>query len=87
MPRYGVKNVSSQSGYAVEELTEFVKESDRELYTFLMFCIYVDDLANFNSTIKSCIDLAKRADELFATVGLECKGWTFTGEDPPERVT
>ena len=54
---------------------------------FLMFCIYVDDLANSNSTIKSCIDLAKRADELFATVGLEWKGWTFTGEDPPERVT
>ena len=45
-------------------LAEFLKESDRELYTFLMFCIYVDDLANSNSTIRSCIDLAKRADEL-----------------------
>ena len=52
-----------------------------------MFCIYVDDLGDSKPTIKSCIDLAKRADELFATVGLECKGWTYTGEDPPERVT
>ena len=66
-------------------LAEFLKESDRELYTFLMFCIYVDDLANSNSTIRSCIDLAKGADELFATVGLQCKGWTE--EDPPDRFT
>ena len=84
---YGVKSVSAQSGYAAEELAEIVKESGPELYMFLMFCIYVDDLANSNSTIMSCIDHAKRADELFATVSLECKGWTFTGEDPPERVT
>ena len=71
MPRYGVKSVPAQSGDAVT-LAEFLKESDRELYTFLMFCIYVNDLANSNSTIRSCIDLAKRADELFTTVGLEC---------------
>ena len=65
---YGVKSVSAQSGYAVEELAEFVKDSDPELYIFLMFCIYVDDLGDSKPTIKSCIDLAKRADELFATV-------------------
>ena len=77
---YGVKSVSAQSGYDVVKLAEYVKESDPELYMFLMFCIYVDDLANSNSTIKSCIDLAKREDELFATVGMECKGWIE--EDP-----
>ena len=45
----------------------------------------MDYFAKSNSPIKSCIDLEKRADELFVTIGLECKGWTE--EDPSERVT
>ena len=29
----------------------------------------------------------KDADEVFAKVGIVCKGWTFDGEDPPEEVS
>ena len=84
---YGVKSVAAQSGYALEQLAELVKESDPELYMFLMFCLYVDDLGNSKPTLEACLELAKRADELIATVNLECKGWTFSGQDPPDRVT
>ena len=27
------------------------------------------------------------ADQLLSMVGLQCKGWTFSGEDPPEKVS
>ena len=84
---YGVKSVAAQSGFALEQLAEIVKESDPELYAFLMFCLYVDDLGESKPTVEACQELSKRADELFATVSLECKGWTFTGQDQPERVT
>ena len=84
---YGVKCVAAQSGYALEQLAEVVKETDPELYIFLKLCLYVDDLANSKKSLNSCINLSKRADELFATVNLHCKGWTFTGHDPAEKVT
>ena len=84
---YGVKSVAAQSGYALEQLADIVKETDPDLYSFLKFCLYVDDLGNSKSSLESCFELAKRADELFSTVNLHCKGWTFSGHDPQENVT
>ena len=84
---YGVKSVAAQSGYSLELLAETVKETDPELYDFLMLCLYVDDLGNSLHALESCLQLAQRTDELFSSVGLECKGWTFTGQDPADRVT
>ena len=68
---YGVKSVAAQSGYALELLAETVKETDPELYDFLMLCLYVDDLGISLPTLESCLQLAKRTDELFSSVSLE----------------
>ena len=59
---YGVKSVAAQSGYALEQLAETVKESDPELYDFLMLCLYVDDLGNSQPTLDSCLQLAQRTE-------------------------
>ena len=84
---YGVKSVSKQSEDAVEQLAETVKDDDPELAFFLRCCRYVDDMGESKSEKSLCKDLAARADQLFSMVGLECKGWTFSGEDPPEKIS
>ena len=84
---YGIKSVSAQSEFALEELADMVEETDPELAAFLRFCRYVDDLGNSKPSLEQCQELSRRADELFARVSLECKGWSFSGQDPPERVT
>ena len=68
---YGVKSVAAQSGYALELMAATVKETDPELYDFLMLCLYVDDLGISLPTLESCLQLAKRTDELFSSVSLE----------------
>ena len=84
---YGVKCVAAQSGHALQELAETVKNEDPALYDFLKYCVYVDDMASSSSDLGACQELTRRADKLFSRVGLECKGWCFSGEDPPDKVT
>ena len=84
---YGVKSVSKQSEDAVEQLAETVRDDQPELASFLLFCRYVDDLAESKAEKKLCKDLGAKADLLFSMVGLKCKGWTFSGEKPQESVS
>ena len=48
---------------------------------------YVDDLGDSKETKEECVKLAKEADEVFDMVGLTCKAWTFSGEDPDPKVS
>ena len=45
----------------------------------IFFC---DDLGSSAASIEELKQLTKEADELFAQVGLQCKGWSFSGEEP-----
>ena len=49
--------------------------------------MYVDDAGESKSTKEECLQLAKDADEVFALVGLHCKSWNFSGQDPDEKVS
>ena len=84
---YGVKSVAGQSECSLEQLADIVEEIDPELAELLRLCRYVDDIGDSKPKAEQCQDLARRADDLFARVGLECKGWSFSGQDPPERVS
>ena len=83
---YGVKSVSAQSEDAIKQLAETVRPSKPRLADFLLYCLYVDDIGESKGTEEECKELATQADQVFAMVGLECKGWTFSFSDPPERV-
>ena len=48
---------------------------------------YVDDIGDSKSTGDDCKKLAASADEAFDMVGLKCKCWTFSGEDPDLKVS
>ena len=46
----------------------------------------MDDLAGSDLSIHNIKVLVQAADKWFSEVGLACKGWTFSFEDPPEEV-
>ena len=79
---WGVKSVSGQSEASVIQLAEFIKNNNPKLYDFLTNCRFCDDLGNSAAMINDLKKLTKDADELLAQVGLKCKGWSFSGEEP-----
>ena len=83
---YGLESVSTQSEYATRQLAEAVKHTMPALAKFLLSCMYLDDMGKSKATEEWCRELAVQADEIFAMVGLEYKGWTFSFDDPPGRV-
>ena len=83
---WGVKSVSAQSECSLSKLAEFVKAKNHKLYDLLINCRFVDDIGTSEESLEILKKLVKEADELFAEVGLECKGYTFSGSDPPPDV-
>ena len=82
----GIKSVSAQPEYAVIKLAKAVKDESSMLSNFLLNSHFVDDLGDSKEKIETVKKLADDADKLFSQVGLECKGWSFTGSHPPTDV-
>ena len=83
---WGVKCVSAQSECAIIKLAEAVKDESPMLSNFLLNSRFVDDLGDSKEKLEIVKKLADEADELFSKVGLECKGWSFSGSHPPLEV-
>ena len=56
------------------------------MYDFLVNCRFVDDLGFSDENLDILKKVTEEADELFSQVGLACKGWSFSGSDPPLDV-
>ena len=84
---YGVKSVAAQSEAGVNKLAKYVKDEHPELAEFLTNSRYVDDLGDSDVTVEKCKELTKKADELFAQVGMTCKDWSYSGEIPSDKVS
>ena len=83
---WGIKCVSAQSEAAVGKLAEAIQDKNPRLAEMLKDSRFVDDLGDSAENIELIKSLCDDADELFAQVGLSCKGWTVSGSDPPEDV-
>ena len=83
---YGIKCVSAQTEHAMEEIAKAMEQDYPELAKLIRMCRYVDDMGE-SSTEKEFLKMVvKQADEVFKKIGLSCKGWTWSGEDPPEKI-
>ena len=67
-------------------LAEFYEEDDPELYDLLMNCRFCDDLGSSDESLESVKNVTGRADNSFSRVGLQCKGWSFSGEEPDTEL-
>ena len=84
---YGVGSVSAQTENGMRKLSSLIKDEKPNVKTLIDERMYVDDAAESKSTMEECIKLARDADEVFARVGLKCKAWSFSGQDPDDRVS
>ena len=83
---WGIKCVSGLSEAAVIQLAESVQYDIPALFDFLINGRFCDDLGNSKPKIEELKALTKEADKLFESVGLACKGWSFSGEEPSPEV-
>ena len=79
---WGVKCVSAQSECAILKLADIVEPYSPRLASFLRHDRFVDDLAGSDLYSQNIRILVEIANKWFSEVGLACKGWTFSSEDP-----
>ena len=84
---FGVRAVSALSERAVINLAHHVSKTNPRLAELLLQSRFVDDLADSDVDHESIKKLVDSADELFASVGLKCKGWSISGSPPHPDVT
>jgi len=79
---YGVRCVSAQMEAVMVRLAEGLRDKFPLLSDFLLNSRYVDDLADSSALFAELKKMINSADSLLVSVGLRCKGWSFSGEDP-----
>ena len=84
---YGVTCVSAQTETAMELLATLVEKDYPAVAVFIRRKRYVDDMSRSARLKEELKKLAQDADIVFKMVGLRCKAWVFSGEDPPDNVT
>ena len=68
------------------KLAELVKDENPELYDLLMNCRFCDDIGSSDVNQEAKKKKTNDADTLFSQFGLECKGWSFSGEEPDPEL-
>ena len=84
---FGIKSVSAQSEAALVKLAGLVQEDLPEVAELLQKARYVDDLADSKVTADESKQVVADADKVLDSVGLKCKGWSFSGEPPHKEVS
>ena len=69
------------------KLAELIENEMPALADLLRNARYVDDLGDSKETAEESKKLVTDADKVLESVGLKCKGWTFTGEPPHPEVS
>ena len=84
---YGVRSSGNQAERGLRETSNLSKDEYPEVNEIISHDVYVDDCL---SGEKSHLLATKRADELEVVLnrgGFSLKGISFSGKDPPERLT
>ena len=71
----------------IKQLAAIIAPTNPELADLLLHSRYVDDLNTSMESLKKCKELAAEADKWFSALGMECKGWIFSGTPPPEDTS
>ena len=70
-----------------EETRRFIQHDKPDVKKLIDKRRYVDDIGDSKRKKEDCIALANNTDEVFSLVSLECKCWTFSGDDPDPKVS
>ena len=84
---FGVRAVSALSEWALKLLADHVRHRNPRLAELLEKARFVDDLADSDKSVKAVMEIIEEANELFESVGMQCKGWSISGSNPHPDVT
>ena len=84
---WGIKCVSAQSETAIIKLAEHILKDYPLLAKFLLDSRFVDDIADSAAKKETLEKITGQADYFFDKLGLGCKGWSYSGSNPPEEVS
>ena len=84
---YGNKCSAPQTEEGMKQLADLIKEENPNLADFLLNGRFVDDLNTSLASQEEAERITKDADKWFNSLGMEVKGWCFSGRKPPESIS
>ena len=84
---YGVRPVGSQCEEVIKLLADEVWTDFPDVATMLVLKRYVDDFGQSTESREATDILIAQTTEVLSRIAMKVKGWTVSGEDPPENVT
>ena len=84
---FGVCSSGGQSEEVIRVFAEKIKAKLPDTAKLLLKNRYVDDLAKSLINKKAAGELIEETEDALKGIGMNIKGWSISGEDPPEQLT
>ena len=84
---YGVRPVGSQCEEVMKLLADEIWEEYPEVATLLVLKRYVDDFGHSTQSREATDLLISQTTDVLGTISMKLKGWTISGQPPPDNVT
>ena len=84
---YGVKSSGNQAEYALRQTSLISKDRYPRVHEVITNDFYVDDCISGESSIHIAMETADNLEIVLNKGGFGLKGFTFSGQDPPENLS
>merc|ERR1711894_762543 len=84
---YGVKSSGKQAERALRMIADMSKEEYSKANQIIQKDPYVDDCLSEQNTLGDCYERADEIEIVLARGGFALKGFTFSGHDPPDKLS
>ena len=84
---YGVKSSGNQAERALRMIADMSKEEYSKANQIIQKDTYVDDCLSGQNTLDDCYERADEIEIVLARGGFALKGFTFSGHDPPDKLS
>ena len=84
---YGVRSSGNQAERGLRQTAQLSKEEFPEVYSTIVNDTYVDDCITGHNSKENVNKLADEMEIVCSKGGFGLKGFTFTGKDPPDKLS
>ena len=84
---FGVCSSGGQSEEVVRQFCESIKDEFPDVAKLLLEKRYVDDIMNSKKNKVDVHNVIQKTEEVLKKIDMKIKGWTVSGENPPEELT
>ena len=84
---FGVCSSGGQSEEAVKKFCEIIKVAHEDIARLLLKARYVDDIMKSKKSKDEVKILIQKTEEVLKKINMKIKGWSISGEDPPEELS